>query len=138
MIVVISLSNILYINSFFSNISSRLFVIIFPIGMFLLFAPLRNAAVRRQRRIEDDFGVIYLPFWIKLILFPMFCFSKKPFKDRTVKYRLVNLLFLLVAITSFLIYPNLAYHEWLIYILIFCQFLLLAIFKQYSRGGPYF
>ena len=130
-------SNILSINIFRFVVNNRLLVVILPIGIFLLFTPLRNAAVRKQRKVEDDFEVIYLPIWFRLILFPMFLFSKKPFKKRTVKYRLINYLSLIVAIFSVLIHPNLANYEWFIYILIFWQFLLLAVFKQYSRGGPY-
>lgn len=131
-------TNTLFINFFELSINNRLLVVILPISIFLLFTPLRNAAVRKQRRVEDNFDVIYLPTWLRLILFPMFLLSKKPFKERTVKYRLVNCISVVIAIILVIVHPNLSNYEWFIYILIFWEFLLLAIFKQYSRGGPYF
>lgn len=94
-------------NGFDINDAESFAILFITIGMILVGTIPRTMAVKvqiRERRrrertrevlSEDEFT---LPFWARMILFPVFMFSKKPFLKRTILYRFWNLIFTFIVI----------------------------------------
>lgn len=129
-------------NDFGINDAESFAVLFITIGMILIGTIPRTMAVRVQRRERIRYertGEIFsedevtLPFWARMILFPMFIFSKKPFLKRTILYRFWNLILTFIVIviyflpidTRFKGYTGLGY--------ILGSLALMVIFRQNGR-----
>ena len=131
-----SINNIENIDTIPESLPTSI-IVIFIIN-YLLFCSLSNSAVRKQLRNEDNWNTSYLSFWWRLILFPRFLFSQERFKDRTIRFRKLNLISFIVLFSICLLPINdpiiliirtstpLVYSFWFLF--------LAGIFDQTYRG----
>lgn len=127
------------------GIDGNSFSILFmTIILFLAVSPIRNAAVKFQRKSimaheRNTFKLPYreemttLPFWVRSILFPWFMFSKKQFLKRTIFYRFWGLINTLIMILVCIMPLNVGIQGSVFVIHILITIALLIIFGQELR-----
>jgi len=121
------------INTVVENTDMR--IIIFLIFISSILHSKGNSAVRKQWRIEDDYwDTRYLSFWSKLIFFPRFLFSQKPFKNRTIKFRKITFTSFIIALLICLLPIDLRIRAFIPIVYLFWFLFLAIIFEQQYRG----
>jgi len=136
-ILIISFSIINIFSEFtLVNVIGRLEISLVVFALFLIHGLYRNGALRKQRILEDGWeDSMYLSFWAKLILFPLYLRSEKPFKHRTIKYRIVNLISFVVIFLFCLLPIDRAIRTSIAALYFFWLFILMIIFKQQEHRG---